>query len=144
MTPEQVELVQSSYASLGVDATSVAHEFYRRLFAADPSAEALFDHGPDVMAEKFARELDAIVQAITCFDEFAARVTDLATRHAGYGVRTRHYRAAGEALVGALAVQLGPAWTRDHEVAWGRAYNLVAEVMMATTTEAARDSRGLR
>jgi hemoglobin-like flavoprotein len=138
MTPEQVELVQSSYASLGPDATAMAREFYRRLFEADPSAEALFTDGPDVMADKFARELDAVVQAITRFDDFAARVTDLATRHAGYGVETRHYRAAGEALVGALALQLGPAWDPRLEAAWRRAYNLVAEIMMATATEVGR------
>jgi hemoglobin-like flavoprotein len=135
MTPEQVELVQSSYASLGADATAMAHEFYRRLFEADPSAEALFNDGPDVMAEKFARELEAVVQAIASFEEFAARVTDLAARHAAYGVETRHYRAAGEALTGALALQLGPAWGPDLEVAWRRAYNLVAEIMMATAIE---------
>jgi hemoglobin-like flavoprotein len=132
MTPEQVELVQASYASLGADATKMATEFYRRLFAADPSAEALFNDGPDVMAEKFARELEAVVQAITSFDVFSTRVADLAARHAAYGVQTRHYRAAGEALVGALAVQLGPAWDPGLEAAWRRAYNLVAEIMMAT------------
>ncbi|HKA04937.1 MAG TPA: globin domain-containing protein [Acidimicrobiales bacterium] len=132
MTPEQIELVRSSYASLGPDAPKVAAEFYRRLFAADPSAEALFTSGLDVMPEKFANELDAIVQAIVSFDAFAARVSDLASRHAAYGVQTRHYRAAREALLGALAAHLGPAWDPATEAAWARAYNLVAEIMMAT------------
>ncbi len=110
----------------------MAAEFYRRLFAADPSAEALFTRTPDVMSEKFADELDAIVQAIVSFDDFAARVHGLATRHALYGVQSRHYRAAGEALLGALAAHLGPRWDPATEAAWRRAYNLVAEIMMAT------------
>jgi hemoglobin-like flavoprotein len=114
----------------------MAAEFYRRLFAADPSAEPLFTRGPDVMSEKFATELDAIVQAIVSFDAFAARVNDLAARHAAYGVQTRPYRAAGDALVGALAAHLGPAWDPATEAAWRRAYNLVAEIMMSTPARA--------
>ena len=106
MTPEQLDQVQASYATLGRAAPEMAMDFYGRLFAADPSAEALFTQGPEVMADKFADELDAIVQAITSFDTFAPRVRDLALRHVGYGVQTQHYHAVGEALIGALAAHL--------------------------------------
>jgi hemoglobin-like flavoprotein len=132
MTPQDIELVRSSYASLGGDGPAVAAEFYRRLFAAEPSARSLFTQGPDVMANKFADELEAIVEAIVSYDSFAARVRDLAARHATYGVQARHYRAAGHALLEALAARLGPAWDPPTEAAWRRAYNLVAEIMMAT------------
>ena len=131
MTPQQLQLVQSSYAELGNAAPAMAVDFYRRLFEADPSAEALFTAGPDVMSVKFADELDAIVEAISSFDTFAPRVRELATRHVGYGVQTRHYQAVGEALLGALAAHLAPDWDDALEAAWRRAYNLVAEVMMA-------------
>jgi nitric oxide dioxygenase len=113
----------------------MAIEFYRRLFATDPSAEALFSDGPDIMSVKFAAELDVIVEAISSFDDFAPRVRDLAARHVAYGVQTQHYHAVGEALIGALAVHLAPAWDDALEVAWRRAYNLVAEVMMAAAAE---------
>ena len=138
MTPEQLELVRTSYASLGADAPAMAHDFYRRLFAADPSAEALFTETLSVMAEKFANELDAIVQAITSYDVFATRVNDLAVRHAAYGVEARHYRAAGDALVGALAAHLAPNWDDALEGAWRRAYNLVAELMLAASAGVSR------
>ena len=132
MTPEDIDTVQRSYDSLGGDGPAVAAEFYRRLFAADPSARALFTQDPDVMATKFADELAAIVEAIVSYDTFATRVRDLAARHATYGVQARHYRVAGHALLGALAARLGPAWDPPTEAAWRRAYNLVAEIMMAT------------
>jgi hemoglobin-like flavoprotein len=103
----------------------MAVDFYRRLFAIDPSAEALFSEEPTVMAEKFAAELEAIVEAIVSFDVFSARVHDLAARR----------RDPGEALIGALAAHLGPDWTPTLESAWRRAYNLVAELMMATTAD---------
>src|SRR5262245_17097565 len=135
MTPEQLELVRRSYASLGPHAPAMALDFYERLFSIDPSTEALFTRPPSIMAEKFAAELDAIVEAIVSFDVFAPRVRDLAARHAAYGVQTRHFRAVGEALVGALAGRLGPEWNPALEAAWRRAYNLVAEIMMASTVE---------
>jgi len=135
MTPEQLQLVRSSYASLGDSAAAMATDFYRRLFIADPSAEALFTNGPDVMAEKFAEELEAIVQAISSFEAFAPRVRDLARRHARYGVQSHHYQSVGEALIGALAERLAPDWDDSLETAWRRAYNLVAEIMMATPAD---------
>jgi hemoglobin-like flavoprotein len=131
MTPEQIELVRWSYASLADRRAEVARDFYRRLFAADPSVEALFGADPDAMAIKFSDELAAIVEAIVSFDAFAARLHDLAARHAGYGVQTRHYRLVGEALVGALAAAVAPEWDDALDDAWRHAYNLVAEVMMA-------------
>jgi len=136
MTPEQLHLVQDSYASLGGDAPAMAFEFYRRLFTADPTAEPLFTHGPEVMADKFADELAAIVECITSFGAFSTRVSDLASRHVGYGVETHHYRAVGDALLGALATRLGPRWDGELEAAWRRAYNLVAETMMAAAARA--------
>ena len=135
MTPQQLQLVRASYAALGDAAPAMAVDFYRRLFAADPSAEALFTDGPDVMSVKFADELDAIVEAISSFDAFAPRVSELAARHVGYGVQIRHYRAVGEALIGALAAHLAADWDDALEAAWRRAYNLVAEVMMAAAAD---------
>ena len=134
MTPEQIELVRSSYASLD-DASAMASDFYRRLFAIDPSARQLFSQDPAVMAEKFAAELSAIVQAITSFVVFSARLRHLAVRHHAAGVRPRHYALVGDALLQALAAQLGSGWTREVESAWRRAYNLVAEIMIAASAD---------
>jgi hemoglobin-like flavoprotein len=135
MTPEQLERVRSSYESLGDSAPEMARDFYRRLFEADPSAETLFTYGPEVMCFKFAAELDTIVSAISSYDDFAPIVKDLAARHVGYGVQTHHYHAVGEALIGALAARLAPEWDTALEAAWRRAYNLIAEVMMAAAAE---------
>jgi hemoglobin-like flavoprotein len=134
MTPEQIELVRDSYASLD-DARAMASDFYRRLFAIDPSARNLFSHDPTEMAEKFAAELGAIVQAITSFDVFSARLRHLALRHHAAGVHPRHYDSAADALMQALAAHTGSGWAPAVESAWRRAYNLVAEIMIAATAD---------
>ena len=133
VTPDQLAMVRASYAALGGDAAGMASDFYSRLFGADPSARALFADDPDLMAVKFATELEALVEAISSFAEFAPRVRDLGVRHAGYRVQTRHYHSAREALIDSLAEHLGEQWNANLEVAWRRAYNLVAEMMMAAT-----------
>src|SRR5262249_8303759 len=96
VTPEQIELVRASDASLRVGheggAAAMARDFYRNLFAADPAAEALFSTETEVMATKFSDELGAIVEAIVSYETFATRLHDLADRHVEYGVETRHYR----------------------------------------------------
>jgi hemoglobin-like flavoprotein len=141
MTPEQVQLVQSSYANLGGGAPHMAVDFYAHLFAADPTAQPLFTDGPEIMSVKFADELAAIVEAISDFDAFAPRVRDLAARHVGYRVQTHHYHAVGDALIAALATHLATQWNDTLEAAWRRAYNLVAEVMMAAAADVSAGSR---
>ena len=89
----------------------MASDFYRYLFTIDPSAEALFSHDPAVMAEKFAAELGAIVQAINSFDVFSARLRHLAVRHHAAGVQPRHYGSVAEALMQALSARLDSGWT---------------------------------
>jgi nitric oxide dioxygenase len=100
----------------------------------------MFSTDPEIQTEKFTSELAAIVEAIGSFDEVAPRLADLGARHVDYGVATRHYRLVGEALLGALAAALGPAWDEATEAAWRPAYNLVAEVMMSAAAEVSRSA----
>ena len=136
MTPGQLELVRMSYAGLPDGGEAMAADFYRNLFEIAPEARALFATEPDVMAVKFSAELAAIVEAITSFDTFAPRVRELAVRHVGYGVQPHHYRAVGQALIRALAAHLDEGWDEEVQAAWQRAYNLVAELMMAAAAGA--------
>jgi hemoglobin-like flavoprotein len=136
MTPRQLELVKASYAVLGDEAPAMAADFYKRLFELDPSARELFVDGTEAMSVKFANELAAIVEAITSYETFAPRVHELAVRHTQYGVQTQHFEAVGQALVAALAAHLEEIWDSELEAAWRRAYNLVAEMMMATGDDA--------
>jgi hemoglobin-like flavoprotein len=140
MTPEQIALVRASYDALSPDRATMATEFYRRLFATDPSARELFNTNVSEMAVKFSVELEALVDTISSFPEFSPRVRELGARHAGYGVRAAHYGSVREALIGALAEHLAARWNAELEAAWYRAFNLVAEVMMAGAADATRSA----
>jgi hemoglobin-like flavoprotein len=135
MTPEQITLVDRTLASLRAHTGTVAADFYRQLFAAEPSFAALFSGDPAQQRQTFARELDAIVASIRDHEVFRSRAAALGARHRGYGVRAVDYSRARPALLAALATALGPAWTPAVEEAWGLAYNLTVEVMITESDD---------
>ena len=139
MTPEQIRLVQESFARLSADWDAVADDFYQRLFAADPSARELFTIDMSVQRTKFVRELEEIIRTIGEFDAFLAHLADLGARHAGYGVRPVHYRTFAACLLGALAAAERNNWTPELEAAWSSAHDLVAEAMILGASDAARN-----
>jgi nitric oxide dioxygenase len=132
VTPEQVTLVQRSFADLADHqaADAMAARFYERLFSLDPDVRRLFSTDPAVQRAKFVDELAAIVAAISNLDRLLDLTHDLGARHVGYGVSARHYRVVGEALLGALGDELGDGFDDDVATAWARAYSLVAETML--------------
>jgi hemoglobin-like flavoprotein len=141
MTPEQLALVEASLAAVSERLDKVATDFYDRLFVADPDLVLMFDTDPVVQRTKFSTELRQIIFSIRNHEAFLRRAGALGVRHKEYGVRTAHYRLVGAALLGALAAELGEAWTDEVENAWRLAYNLTAEAMMASAAESPLNSR---
>lgn len=137
MTPEQVALVQGSFAELGPRTRDLAARFYEVLFEVDPSLRSMFSGDPLVQESLFTKELAVIVRSIPHFEAFVARTRRLGTRHARYGVTYAHYEIAGRALLSALADTLGPAFTDEIRDAWRLGFDLVAETMMQGAAEVA-------
>jgi hemoglobin-like flavoprotein len=130
VTPEQIAAVQQTFAIAAEHADDLAVRFYERLFTIEPSVEPLFSTEPALQRAKFVDELTEIVRSISALDRFVPRARDLGERHVGYGVRTGHYRAVGQALLDAFGDVLGPLFTTEARAAWAQAYDLVAETMM--------------
>jgi nitric oxide dioxygenase len=131
MTPEQIALVEESWAALSGSRDDVAADFYQRLFAAEPAVVELFGTEPAEQRAKFTTELRQIIFSIRQHEAFLGRARALGARHKAYGVRAAHYRLVEMALLGALAAALGDRWTDDMARAWQLAYRLTAEAMLA-------------
>jgi hemoglobin-like flavoprotein len=140
MTPEQIELVQSSFERVGPDLPALATRFYQELFGRDPALRALFTTDMALQKVRFAEKLTEIVRAFPRLDELLAHTRALGARHVGYGVRVADYETVGEALVAALAAVLGDSFDAQTSEAWCIAYNLVAETML----EGAASARPIR
>jgi hemoglobin-like flavoprotein len=130
MTPEQITLVQSSFARLGPQLPPMATRFYQELFGLNPALRSMFGTDMAQQEARFADKLGEIVRAMPQLDELLSHTRALGARHVGYGVRVADYQTVGTALLAALAALLGDAFDPPTREAWALAYNLVAETML--------------
>lgn len=80
--------------------------------------------------QKLMDELTIIVERLTDVAALADRSLDLGRRHREYGVEPQHYVVLRDALLFALAEVMEVPLDDATSLAWRRAYNLIAEVMM--------------
>jgi hemoglobin-like flavoprotein len=138
VSPESEQLVRETWARLSPASDTLVATFYSRLFEANPEARALF--AATNMSEqrlKFASMLDEIIRALDEPDMLVNDVAASGRRHVGYGVIDRDYEDVGAALLYAIRMSLGTAFTRKVEAAWREAYTLVSEVMRRAAAKSA-------
>lgn len=144
MTPEQVELVQSSFKKVAPIADAAADIFYDRLFEIAPDTRALF---PEVMTDqkkKLMQMIGVAVNGLRDLDAIVPAVKDLGARHVGYNVTEAHYDSVGAALIFTLEKGLGDDFTPETKAAWVETYGLLAGVMkdaQKEATEAAKPAK---
>jgi hemoglobin-like flavoprotein len=131
MTPQQVALVQASFAKVAPIAEQAAALFYGRLFETAPETRALFHGDMTIQGRKL---MDAITMVVTNLGDLGAVVPvaqELAKRHVGYGVRPEHYAPVGAALLWTLQQGLGGDFTAEVGAAWATAYGALSGAMIA-------------
>lgn len=135
MTPEDVARVVET-APLVHEDTALVARFYAVLFERNPELRPLFPEDMTEQHRRFVTEIEAFARAMPQLREVETRAALLGGRHARYGVRSAHYPLVRDALLDALAEQLGAAFTAEHRASWARAYNLMAEIMMESRPSA--------
>jgi hemoglobin-like flavoprotein len=129
MTPDQVKLVQESFAKVVPIAEKAADLFYDRLFVIAPELRALFPEELKSQKTKLMQMLATAVNNLHQVEKIVPAVQDLGKRHARYGVTDTHYEPVGAALLWTLEQGLGPAFTPSTREAWTATYATVASVM---------------
>ena len=130
MTPDQVAIVQQSFAKVAPIADQAALMFYDRLFEIAPAVKSLF---PSDMAEqrrKLMATLVIVVNGLSNLETILPAASALATRHVAYGARPEHYPVVGSALLWTLEKGLGEDWTKEVADAWTAAYALLSVFMI--------------
>ncbi len=129
VSPQQVTLVQESWAKVVPIADQAAELFYGKLFAADPSLKALFKGDMKAQGKKLMQMITVAVNGLTNLEKIVPAVQELGKRHAGYGVQPAHYDTVGAALLATLNDGLGAAFTADVKAAWTAVYGVLAGTM---------------
>lgn len=129
MTPEQVQLVQSSFQKVVPIADTAADLFYDRLFTIAPEVKPLFPDDLGPQKKKLMQMLATAVTNLHQVEKILPAVEDLGRRHVAYGVTAKHYEPVGAALLWTLEQGLGADFTPPVKAAWTEVYTTVAGVM---------------
>ncbi len=131
MTPQQVTLVQDSFAKVVPIADQAAVIFYDRLFEIAPQVRPLFKGDMTEQRRKLMAMLGTVVAGLSKLDTILPAASALAKRHVAYGAQPAHYPVVGAALLWTLEKGLGDAWTPQVASAWGEAYGTLSGYMMS-------------
>jgi nitric oxide dioxygenase len=130
MTPDQVNLVQQSFAKVVPLSETAAVLFYDRLFEIAPSVKAMFPSDMTEQRRKLMATLAIVVHGLGNLESILPAASALATRHVGYGAKAEHYPVVGAALLWTLEKGLGDAWTPELADAWSAAYATLSDFMI--------------
>jgi hemoglobin-like flavoprotein len=131
MTPDQVKLVQQTFAKVAPISEQAAVIFYDRLFEVAPSVKAMFPADMTEQRKKLMATLAVVVDGLSSLDSILPAASALATRHVAYGAKPEHYPVVGGALLWTLEKGLGEAWTPEVADAWAAAYGTLSTFMIS-------------
>jgi hemoglobin-like flavoprotein len=131
VTPQQVKLVQDSFAKVAPISDKAAALFYGRLFEIAPNLRALFHGDMAQQGRKLMTTLAVVVNGLSNLESILPAASALAKRHVHYGVKADHYQPVGASLLWTLEQGLGADWTPQLAAAWTEAYKTLADYMTA-------------
>jgi hemoglobin-like flavoprotein len=131
MTPEQIKLVQESFAKVAPISETAAALFYNRLFEIAPQVKALFPADMTEQRKKLMATLAFVVTGLGNLESVLPAASALATRHVSYGAKREHYPVVGAALLWTLGEGLGDGWTPEVADAWTAAYGTLSGFMIS-------------
>ena len=130
MTPDQVALVQQSFAKVEPIAEAAAVMFYDRLFEIAPAVKPMFPADMAEQRRKLMATLAIVVNGLGDLPSILPAASALATRHVSYGAKAEHYPVVGAALLWTLEKGLGDDWTPEVADAWTTAYGTLSGFMI--------------
>jgi hemoglobin-like flavoprotein len=131
MTPDQVKLVQQSFANVVPLSDAAAVIFYDRLFEVAPSVKTMFPADMTEQRKKLMAMLAAVVNGLGNLESVLPAASALAKRHVSYGAKAEHYPVVGGALLWTLEKGLGDSWTPEVADAWTAAYGTLSGFMIS-------------
>jgi hemoglobin-like flavoprotein len=131
MTPDQVKLVQQSFAQVAPISDQAATLFYDRLFEVAPQVKSMFPADMTEQRKKLMATLAVVVGGLSDLPSILPAASALAKRHVAYGAKPEHYPVVGAALLWTLEKGLGAGWTPDLAIAWTTAYGALSGFMIS-------------
>ena len=143
MTPENVKLVQDSFAQVAPIADKAADIFYDRLFEFAPDVRPMFPADMSDQKGKLMQTLGVAVNNLHQVETILPTVQELGRKHVSYGVKDEHYDTVGAALLYTLDKGLGEGFTPEVKEAWTETLVTVAGVMKEAAATVEEPKKGV-
>ena len=138
-SPAAMEIVKATAPALEKHGVEITTAMYARLLQ-DPEIAAMFDRAAQESGEqprRLARAIRADARNIDKLHNHGSAVQRMVARHVETGVRPEHYPHVAAALLPAIREVLGAeVATDDVLAAWGEAYWMLADILIAAETQA--------
>lgn len=139
VSPETMAIVKATAPALEKHGLAITTAMYRRLFE-NPEIEAMFDRAAQTSGEQPRRLAGAILAYAKNIDKLqnlGSAVERMVLRHVQTGVKPEHYPHVAAALLPAIREVLGEEIATDTVLAaWGEAYWMLAEILIAAEAQA--------
>lgn len=131
---QQMRLVKATVPALKEKGEVITSIFYKNMLRAHPELNNYFNS----VNQANHRQPRALTSVILTFagainydiSELIPKLERMCNKHCSLGIKPEHYDIVGKYLLGAFAEVLGPAMTPETEVAWGRAYWVLAKMLI--------------
>ena len=134
-----MDIVKSTAPALEKHGVEITTAMYVRLFK-NAEVAAMFDRAAQVSGEQPRRLANAILAYAKNIDKLqnlGPAVQRMVARHVETGVHAEHYPYVAEALLPAIRDVLGAEVATDAVLAaWGEAYWMLADILIAAETQA--------
>jgi hemoglobin-like flavoprotein len=138
-----MDIVKSTAPALEQHGVAITTAMYARLLQ-DPEIAAMFDRAAQESGEQPRRLAGAILAYAKNIDKLqnlGAAVQRMVARHVETGVKAEHYPHVAAALLPAIRDVLGQEIATDEVLtAWGEAYWMLADILIAAEAQAYEDA----
>ena len=138
-SPQAMEIVKATAPALEKHGVEITTAMYARLFE-NADVAAMFDRAAQDSGEQPRRLAGAILAYARNIDKLGnlgTAVQRMVARHVQTGVKAEHYPLVAAALLPAIREVLGADVATDAVLdAWGEAYWMLADILIAAETEA--------
>lgn len=141
---QAMAIVKSTAPALQKHGLAITTAMYARLFE-NTEIEAMFDRAAQVSGEQPQRLAGAILayaKNIDKLENLGPAVQTMVARHVDTGVKPEHYPHVAAALLPAIRDVLGAEVATDEVLAaWGEAYWMLADILIAAEAQAYEDAQ---
>ena len=143
VSAQAMEIVKASAPALEKHGLAITTAMYARLFE-NKDIEAMFDRAAQASGEqpkRLAAAILAYAKNIDKLQNLGSAVSRMVARHIETGVRPEHYPHVANALLPAIRDVLGEEAATDEVLAaWGEAYWMLADLLIAAEAQAYEDA----